>query len=294
MRDALPPDATLLVTGASAGLGLALSRQLLATTRHRLILTARRESLPRFAAVGIAESERVWLRALDVTRAEEREQVVREAEAKWGGVDALVNNAGVTYRAVVEHATRDDCDRQLDVNFRAPLELIRLVLPPMREKRRGRVITVSSVGGMMAMPTMALYSASKFAIEGACESLWYEVRPWGIAVSLVEPGFIHSESFRRTHFTEPSRWSSDHADEAYHTHYEAMARLIERLMRRTWATPDHVARVIVSTLHRRNPPLRVPATPDAHVFAMLRRLLPRGLYHRVLYAALPRIREWGR
>jgi short-subunit dehydrogenase len=61
--------------------------------------------------------------------------------------------------------------------------LIRLVLPKMREKRAGRIISISSVGGMMAMPTMALYSASKFALEGACEALWYEVRPWDISHS---------------------------------------------------------------------------------------------------------------
>jgi hypothetical protein len=76
------------------------------------------------------------------------------------------------------------------------MALIRLVLPGMRQKGAGRIISVSSVSGMMAMPTMGTYSASKFALEGATEALWYEVRPWNIQVSLVEPGFVRSHSFR--------------------------------------------------------------------------------------------------
>ena len=93
----------------------------------------------------------------------------------------------------------------MDVNFRSPMELTRLVLPGMRAKRAGRIITVSSVGGMMAMPTMAAYSASKFALEGAHEALWYEVRPWGIRVSLVQPGFVHSDGFQKVRYTTQER-----------------------------------------------------------------------------------------
>jgi NAD(P)-dependent dehydrogenase (short-subunit alcohol dehydrogenase family) len=94
-----------------------------------------------------------------------RQAIVAEAEWDWGGIDVLINNAGVSYRAVVEHV--DDRERlsQMDVNFRSPMELIRLLLPGMRAKRSGRIISVSSVGGMMAMPTMAAYSASKFALN---------------------------------------------------------------------------------------------------------------------------------
>jgi hypothetical protein len=121
------------------------------------------------------------------------------------------------------------------------MELIRLVLPGMRRKRAGRIINVSSVGGMMAMPTMALYSASKFALEGATESLWYEVRPWNIHVSLVQPGFIHSDSFRNTRYTEASRQAEKDSANPYYPHYRQMATLITRLMERTSATPEGVA-----------------------------------------------------
>lgn len=282
----------VLVTGASTGLGLVLARKLL-RERYRLVLTARESSLKRFAAEGIFESENVILRRLDVTVAAEREAVVAEVNERWGGVDVLVNNAGVAFRAVTEHFREAEAREQLAVNFHGPMELIRLVLPKMRERRRGRIINVSSVGGMMAMPTMALYSASKFALEGATESLWYEVRPWGIHVSLVQPGFIQSASFLNTKFTELSRRASQDPAAAYHEEYAEMDGLIGRLMTRTGARPERVVAAILRAMQAPRPPLRVPATWDAHVFAWVRRLLPRQVYHWVLYRSLPHVRTWG-
>lgn len=281
-----------LVTGASTGLGLALARELL-PTRRRLVLTARADSLARFEAEGIVEDERVLLRALDVTSAREREAVVDEVERRFGRVDALVNNAGVSFRSVVEHVHDDERLAQMDVNFLAPMELVRLVLPGMRERRRGRIVNVSSVGGMMAMPTMALYSASKWALEGASEALWYEVRPWNVHVTLVQPGFIHSGSFRNTRLTHDSALSAGDAHAPYHAHYVHMAPFIERLMELSRATPTSVAKRIHRLLRVKRPPLRAPVTLDAHLFSCLRRALPRRLYHELLYWNLPRIRDWG-
>jgi len=286
----LPP--VVLVTGASSGLGLAIARTLL-RCHYRLILTARESSLHRFAKHGIYPSEHVWLRALDVTCAADRKAVVAEANARWGGVDVLVNNAGISLRAVVEHVSDADRALQMDVNFIAPMELSRLVLPSMRRKRRGRILNVSSVGGMMAMPTMSTYSASKFALEGASEALWYEVRPFGIYVTLVQPGFINSDSFRNVMYTGPSKAAYDTVRSAYHWHYHFMEGFIGRVARRVFATPDSVAAKVVRTIQLKRPPLRIPATFDATLFSLLRRLLPRSAYHWFLYRSLPGIRTWG-
>ena len=283
---------TVLLTGASAGLGLAISQALI-ETNYRVYLTARPESLPRFEMYDLRETQRVRIRALDVTSARAREELVEEAKRDWGGIDVLINNAGVTYRAVLEHVTAEEGMAQMDVNFRSPMELIRLVLPGMREKRAGRIISVSSVGGMMAMPTMAAYSASKFALEGAHESLWYEVRPWGVHVSLVQPGFIDSDGFQKVRYTPQSDRSEHELAEPYHEHYVTMAPFIARLMRRSRSTPDSVARVVLRTMRRRNPPLRVPATLDALGFSLLRRVLPRNVYHWLLYRSLPDVDTWG-
>jgi short-subunit dehydrogenase len=285
-------DKTVLITGASTGIGLATARALCGT-RYRVVLTARRSSLPRFAAHAIEASPHVRIRALDVTNPEEREAVLEEAERDWGGVDILINNAGVSYRAVVEHVVEDERLAQMNVNFRSPMEMIRLVLPGMRKKRAGRIITISSVGGMMAMPTMAAYSASKFALEGAHEALWYEVRPWDIRVSLVQPGFVDSDGFQKVRYTAKSDRSEHELAEPYHEHYVNMSPFIATLMRMSRATPESVAKVVLRTMRRRRPPLRVPATMDARVFALLRRILPRSTYHWLLYRMLPNVRTWG-
>jgi hypothetical protein len=289
-----PRGSTVLITGASTGLGLALARRLLRVTDHRLILTARAGSMGRFAEAGIVDDERVAVRTLDVTHDAERRAVIDECEARWGGVDVLVNNAGVAYRSVLEHVTETEFLDQMEVNYVGPVELARLALPSMRRKRAGRIINVSSVGGMMAMPTMAIYSASKFALEGATESLYYEVKPWRIKVTLIQPGFIHSSSFENVRLTRESAHSIDDLDEAYHRHYEHMAPFIARLMRLARATPETIARRIVRTMHRRWPPLRVPVTFDAAVFGWMRRWLPRPLYHWLLYRSLPGVKQWGR
>src|SRR5262245_13711548 len=104
MRDDPTAQDVVLVTGASTGLGLALSRLLVDRTPHRVVLTARESSLPRFAESDLVDSERVWIRPLDVTDDAARRAIVGEVEARWGGVDVLVNNAGLAWRAVVEHA----------------------------------------------------------------------------------------------------------------------------------------------------------------------------------------------
>lgn len=279
----------LLLTGASSGLGLAVARQLF-NRGYRLILTARPDSLPRFAREGIVEEEFVHLRGLDVCDPDHRRILIEETTTRWGGVDVLINNAGVAYRTVVEHWDDEAWHEIMETNVHGPCDLIRRVLPGMRSRRSGRILNVSSVGGMMAMPTMSLYSAAKFALEGATEALWYEVRPWGIQVSLIEPGFIRSDSFRNTRFTAQSFRSAMAEDDPYHHQYLHLATFIERMMDRSRATPESVARCLVATLSNSRPPLRQYATPDAYLFAWLRRLLPRRWYHTVLYHSLPHVR----
>lgn len=131
-------------------------------------------------------------------------------------------------------------------------------------------------------------------MEGACEALWYEVRPWNIHVSLIQPGFVRSHSFENTLYTEESRAASESPENPYHGHYIHMTQLIARLMNRSRASPEYIARQILQVLRARQPHLRIGVTPDARFFALLRRLLPRRLYHCFLYRQLPGIDAWGR
>lgn len=283
----------VLVTGASTGLGLALTKLLHQTGRFHVIATARRSSIERFGVAGLVECESLWIRPMDILSKLERDAVIDEANRTLNGVDVLVNNAGYCLRGVVEQVNETERLRQIDTNFRAPMALIRGVLPFMRRKRSGHIINISSVGGMMAMPTMSIYSASKFALEGAAEALWYEMRPWNIKVCLVQPGFINSDSFKNVELTRESRKSIRDKNDPYYYHYTSMAPFIAKMMRLSPSTPEKIAKKILKTMEEQNPPLRVPVTIDAYLFGLLRKFLPGRAYHALMYYSLPRIFRWG-
>ncbi len=288
MNDELP---TLVITGASSGIGLALAKKLATLTdRYRIVLSAREQSMPALKKLihGLGIDHRI----LELTDPKSCEDFMNGILADYGGIDVLINNAGISYRTVVEHLDHDEEAKQMRTNFFGPLQLIRMALPYMRSQHYGRIINVSSVGGMMAMPTMGIYSASKFALEGLSESLWYEMRPWGIHVSLVQPGFVRSDSFRHVLLSRHAQHAIDNKD-AYYNYYLHMGKFIERLMKKATATPEKVADKIIDLLDSKSPALRSSVGLDAHFFGLLRRWLPRGIYHRLLYALLPGIHRWG-
>jgi short-subunit dehydrogenase len=287
MAEGLP---IVLVTGTSSGVGLELVK-LLRELPYRVVATARVASLGILNEHGLHPDEKLLIKALDVCELSSHKGVIQEVQKQWGPVDILVNNAGISYRGALEHMSVLDEERQMTVNYLGPMSLVREVLPEMRKRKSGRIINVSSVGGMMAMPTMGSYSASKWALEGASESLWYELRPWDIRVSLIQPGFIRSDSFRRVNF--PVGYEDSSTWGPYRQHYLNMGRFVERLMGLSFSSSNDVARVIVKTLGKSKPKLRVAATMDARVFYLMRRFLPRVFYHRFLYECLPGKSKWG-
>lgn len=281
----------VLVTGCSSGIGLALARMLFERSEYRVVVTAREKSLSRLKDK-FTESERFIVRPLDVTQEAQRKKLLGEVCELWGGVNILVNNAGISYRAVVEHMTEQDEYKQMSTNYLGPVGLIRDVLPSMRKMGRGKIINVSSVSGMLAMPTMSSYSASKYALEGMSEALWYEMRPLGIDVSLIQPGFINSQSFENVYYTESSR-PEICTDGAYCDYYENMSPFIAKLMKMSPTNPERIAKTILRVIKTERPQLWIPATLDAVVFYYIRRLLPRRLLLPFLFTMLPNARHWG-
>lgn len=291
-RDNSPLKPVILITGCSSGIGLSLARLLWKEQQYQVIITARPTSLRKFKSELFVENERFWIRPLDVTDQASIEKLFSEIENKWGGVDILVNNAGICYRSAVEDMSPDEEFHQISTNYMGPMALIRQCLPYMRKNKQGQIINVSSVGGMMGMTTMASYSASKFALEGATEALWYELKPWNIKVSLIQPGFVNSDGYK--HVIKSQQSILQKIRSPYRKHYNNMEKLVEKMMKLSPATASTISKSILKTIQSSNPKLRVRVTPDAHIFALLRRLLPRKTYHYLFYYSLPGILSWGK
>lgn len=292
-KEATHNKKVILITGASSGLGYALAQHLISDNRDHLILTARSSSAHRFKERGIEESRHLWIRDLDVIDHYQIQKVIEEVNTKLGGVDILINNAGIAERSTVEDSEDAYRQLQLDVNYLGPFAIIAKVLPKMREKGDGKIINISSASGFMAMPTMSSYSASKFALEGATESLWYEMRPWGIAVTLIVPGFIRSLGYLNTKTTLKSKEGSCNCQSAYFEHYAGMSNLIKKGMTLAKANNETIAGKICSVLRSKRPPLRKYVTLDAWLFYWARKFCPARLYHYLFYKFLPNIHRWG-
>ena len=179
-----------IVTGASRGIGKAISI-LLAQSGSRVVLAARSE--PQLKSVRDEISSQngdALVIPTDLTRDEEIEQLVEKTIKEWGSVDVLINNAGLGKVAPVVKAKVSDWDETFQVNLRAPMILSKLVLPQMMERGEGSIINISSVSGKSGQANGSAYSASKFGLMGFTQSLYEEVREYGIRVAAICPGFV--------------------------------------------------------------------------------------------------------
>ena len=184
----VPEPPVWLITGCSTGFGREIAK--LAIERgFRAVVTARElSSLEPFAA-----AENALLMALDVTQPSQVADVMREAEARFGGVDVLVNNAGIGYFGAVEESEEAEIRKMFEVNFFGTSAMIHAVLPGMRSRRRGTIVNMSSIGGLRSFPAVGYYNATKFAVEGLSEALWQEVESLGIRVMVVEPSGFRTD-----------------------------------------------------------------------------------------------------
>jgi NAD(P)-dependent dehydrogenase (short-subunit alcohol dehydrogenase family) len=184
---------TVLISGTSSGVGL---QSALAFARAGYSVVATMRNMDKSSHLReLAEREGLQLepRQLDVEDDGSIERVVRETLAHHGRIDVLVNNAGAGHLASLEQTSAADLQRTLSVNFFGVWKLTRAVLPHMREARAGRILSVTSVGGLIGQPFNDAYCAAKFAVEGFMESLAPVVKRFGVHVSLIEPGAIRTE-----------------------------------------------------------------------------------------------------
>ena len=198
---------TWLITGCSTGFGRALARAVLMRGWNAVVTARDPAAVKGIAAIDPACA--LTMR-LDVTDSMQIADAVRQAEAKFGAIDVLVNNAGYGYRAAVEEADEDDIRQLFETNFFGLVAMTKAVLPGMRARGSGHIVNVSSVGGRMAQPGSGYYSASKFAVEGLSDALRKELRPLGIGVTVVEPGGFRTDFAGRS-LRQSSGTISDYA-----------------------------------------------------------------------------------
>jgi NAD(P)-dependent dehydrogenase (short-subunit alcohol dehydrogenase family) len=201
---------TWLITGCSTGLGRALAQAVLAGGDNAVVTARDAANVEDLAK---AHPDTALALALDVTDPAQVADAVRRAEARFGGVDVLVNNAGYGYRAAVEEGDPADVERLFATDFFGPVALIKAVLPGMRARRAGAIVNVSSIGARICPPGSGYYAAAKAALEGMSGSLRKELQPLGITVTAVEPGAFRTDFAGRS-LTQSATVIADYADTA--------------------------------------------------------------------------------
>lgn len=176
---------TWLITGTSSGLGRQLTEQLL-ERGDRVAATLRRpEALDDLRA---STADRLWVRRLDVTDSAAARAVLGAAFAELGHVDVVVNNAGYALFAAVEEPSDEQIRRVIDTNLLGSINVIRAALPHLRAQGHGRIVQISTAGGQTTYPNFSYYHAAKWGIEGFCETVAKEIAPFGLELTIVEPG----------------------------------------------------------------------------------------------------------
>jgi NAD(P)-dependent dehydrogenase (short-subunit alcohol dehydrogenase family) len=245
------------ITGCSTGFGRELAEQVLARG-ERVVLTARKPEQVQDIADKYPETALAL--ALDVTSEQAIRKAVADAEARFGRVDVLVNNAGYGYFSAIEEGEDEEIRRQFETNVFGLMSLTRHLVPGMRERRSGHIVNVSSIGGLVAFPATGYYHATKWAVEGFSESLSKEVGPLGIKVIIVEPGRFRTDWAGRS-VIESKTVIDD---------YDATAGERRRQAKSYTGTqpgdPARGAAAIIQAVDAENPPLRLPLGSDAYKF----------------------------
>ncbi|MGU3781786.1 oxidoreductase [Burkholderia metallica] len=243
----------MLITGVSSGFGRALAQEALAAG-HTVVGTVRSEQAARdFDAL----STQAFARVLDVTDFDRIDGVVADIEANVGPVDVLVNNAGYGHEGIMEESPLAEMRRQFDVNVFGAVAMMKAVVPYMRERRRGRILNVTSMGGHITMPGIAYYCGSKFALEGISEAAGKELAPFGIAVTAVAPGSFRTDWAGRSMSRTP-RSIGD-----YDALFDPIRQAREERSGKQLGDPAKAARAMLAAIASDHPPAHLLLGSDA-------------------------------
>jgi short-subunit dehydrogenase len=248
-----------LVTGGGSGIGFAIAAKLASKGAETILLDMNRDSLDRALAELRGEGYRVHGFQANVTSMEDLSHIKEELEQKGLSPDILVNCAGITLIAHVAATEHDECQKIIDVNLMGTINTVETFLPSMMERGCGHIVNIGSIDGIIPMPGQSAYCASKFAVTGFTEVLYYDVRHNGVGVTLVCPGYVRT----------PLASTSTMKD--LPLHFKG-AKLVERFLELFGGPPHKVANRVVEAITY-NKFLLIPGLPS-RIFYHYRRLFP--------------------
>lgn len=237
-----------LITGCSTGIGRHIAEKVLANGDRAAVTARDRAAVADFAARFPDTAQAL---ALDVTSPAQVRDAVRATLAAFGGIDVLVNNAGYGYMAALEEGEDDEVRKLFDTNFFGVVDLVKAVLPGMREQRSGYIVNMSSMTGLVTNPPNIYYSCTKHALEALTEGLAKEVEPFGIRVSAIEPG-----AFRTDWATRSMKESATPID-AYAATVGARKALIKMAGELLPGDPARIADAVWALANMEDPPLHL-------------------------------------
>lgn len=242
------------ITGASSGLGRALAEAVLDRGERAAVTARDPERLLAFIERYPAQA---LVLELDVTRPDQARDMVAQAMERFGCIDVLVNNAGYGLLGAAEEFEFGQLRRQFETNFFGLVSVTRAVLPIMRRARSGRIVNISSVGGVRAIAGFSAYNATKFAVEGFSEALAQEVAPMGITVTIVEPGRFRTDWAGRSLEVVPAKIAD------YASSVGAMRQHMMSVNGNQEGDPVRAASAIIQAVNAETPPLRLALGADA-------------------------------
>jgi NAD(P)-dependent dehydrogenase (short-subunit alcohol dehydrogenase family) len=245
----------ILVTGAGRGLGTDIAREALAAG-HRVVATGRRPEEVEETLGGPRDN--LLVTKLDITSVGDAEVAAQAGVDRFGGIDVLINNAGNLFTGYFEEISPAQMRQQFETNLFGPMNVTRAVLPIMRRQRAGHVITITSTAGLVGMEFSSAYAASKFAAEGWMESLGYDVEPYNIHTTVVEPGYFRTELLVDGSIIWPELSIDDYAPRTA-PRIEGMKAMNGRQP----GDPVKLARALLSIAGQDKPPRRFVAGADA-------------------------------
>jgi NADP-dependent 3-hydroxy acid dehydrogenase YdfG len=257
----------VLITGCSTGIGRATAERL-AGRGMTVYATARKLD-------SIADLQQAGCKtlALDVTDEVSMRAAVAAVEEAHGAVGALVNNAGYSQSGAVETIPMDELRRQFETNVFGLVRMCQLVLPGMRKAGTGRIVNISSMGGRLVFPGGGAYHGTKFAVEAISDALRFEVKNFGVHVSIIEPGLIKTQFGETAHGSVPQQGDGPYA-EFNAAVAKTTAEAYEGPMAKLGAGPEAVAKVVEKAITSRRPRTRYPVTASARFALANHALLP--------------------